>query len=197
MIDILIIAGICVVFYFLGCLSTARVIARAKSLNIYKIGTGLADTENIYTNISKPLGILSGIADFGKMYLLILVLKTILFLEHQHLATEDLLFVYGFFLILGHCLPITHRFRGGRGIFTFSGLLFYFAPIPVIAVGIGAYLITHFYKQVRFSQYMMVLLPPLLSIFFIDGRQLIMRMMLGAVLMGIINFIVSKKMGEF
>jgi glycerol-3-phosphate acyltransferase PlsY len=42
--------------YLLGCFSTARLVAKwAKSLNIYRVGTGHADSENIYENVSHPL----------------------------------------------------------------------------------------------------------------------------------------------
>lgn len=44
--------------YGLGCFSTARMPAKSfVKLNIYKVGTGYADTENIYCHISKTLGI--------------------------------------------------------------------------------------------------------------------------------------------
>ncbi len=56
--------GLIVVSYALGCLSTARILAKsARSLNIYKVGSGHPDTENIFCNVSKPLGCFGG--NFG------------------------------------------------------------------------------------------------------------------------------------
>jgi len=50
--------------YLLGCFSTARLVAKwAKSLNIYRVGTGHADSENIYENVSHPLGLMVGAID--------------------------------------------------------------------------------------------------------------------------------------
>jgi glycerol-3-phosphate acyltransferase PlsY len=47
-----------------GGFSTARILAKSvRSLNIYKVGTGLADTENIFQNVSRPMGILVGLID--------------------------------------------------------------------------------------------------------------------------------------
>ncbi|MCD8481034.1 MAG: glycerol-3-phosphate acyltransferase [Candidatus Cloacimonetes bacterium] len=67
--------------YFYGGFSTARVIAKGfRSLNIYKVGTGLADSENIYTNISKPMGILVGALDVVKAYLYLELVHFVLML---------------------------------------------------------------------------------------------------------------------
>ena len=50
--------------YLLGCYSTARVVAKsAKSLNIYRVGTGHPDSENIYSHVSRPLGLMVGAMD--------------------------------------------------------------------------------------------------------------------------------------
>ena len=62
--------AICVMSYTLGCFSTARVIAKScKKLNVYGVGTGLAINENIYLNISKPLGALAALLDATKIYM--------------------------------------------------------------------------------------------------------------------------------
>ena len=71
----LIAAGIVVLAYLYGCFSTARIVAKGfRSLDIYKVGTGLADTENIYANISRPLGVLVGALDMAKAYLFMKVI---------------------------------------------------------------------------------------------------------------------------
>jgi len=99
-------------------------------------------------------------------------------------------------MILGHCLPVTHWFKGGRGIFTYIGFLLFFAPWPTIIVCIMAAILVAFFNQIRFSQYMIVLLPPFINFFFPGGKQFMAKMFLAAILMGIMNFFVSKKLGE-
>ena len=55
--------------YGIGCYSTARLIAKtARSLNIFKVGTGHPDTQNIFLNVDKSLGVFSGFVDFCKIY---------------------------------------------------------------------------------------------------------------------------------
>lgn len=206
---------IIIVSYFYGSFSTARIITKSfRSLNIYKIGTGLADTENIYTHISKPMGILVGLLDASKAYLYLLVVEMILHLiEHTHLFTgvaqiygKNLMLVYGMVMLIGHCLPWTNRFRGGRGIFTYIGMVFYFAPIPTIITMVIAWILVIRFHQIRFAQYLIVIMPVLLMIvlaslipgFVPNLPTNFMPIMVGtAILMGILNVMVSKKLGEF
>ncbi|MBW6513132.1 MAG: glycerol-3-phosphate acyltransferase [Candidatus Syntrophosphaera sp.] len=200
-----------VVAYCYGCFSTARLLAKtARSLNIYKIGTGLADTENIYANVSKPLGILVGALDILKALLFLLVVEyglRALFPtgEFSLLHDKSVMLVYGLAMLIGHCLPAVHRFRGGRGIFTYTGFLLYFAPGPMLVALIVAWLIVLIWKQIRFAQYVIVILPVLLTHVFYTFIPLFRKelppyfvaIIWGiAILMGALNFIVSKKMGE-
>lgn len=202
MVSVIYAIGIIILSYLLGCFSTARVLAKSfKSLNIYKVGTGHPDTENIYRNVSKPLGILGGLLDSGKVYFYLFALKHIFGTFYPVLAHQKLLMIFGFAMIIGHCLPVSHKFRGGRGIFTYSGYVLFFAFWPMIIVVSLATLITVFFKQYRFSQYMIVLLPPIVLQIFTHFTgsyppDLVSKFLLAAVLMGIINVIVSKRLGE-
>lgn len=171
-------------------------------MNIYKIGTGHPDTLNIYNNIDKPLGIFAGIADFGKVFFYLVLLKYLLGLTHiqqwigADLSTENHLLILGFFMVVGHCLPAINHFHGGRGFFTYIGFVTFFAPWPMIIIAFVALLIVIFFKQIRFAQYMIVLLPPFLTFFFTNNKSFVGKMFIAAALMAVINFIVSKKKGE-
>jgi len=198
--EILLAIGLCVLSYFLGCFSSARVLARSiKKLNIHKVGTGLADTENIYLHISKPLGVAAAFVDTGKMVLYLLLLRCLFsHFELVGIGTNTMMFVYGFFMILGHCLPVTHKFKGSRGMFTYIGLLIVSAFIPVqmlITLLIAGVLVV-FFKQIRFAQYFIVLFPPFLSFFWGPGRPILTLMVITAIMMGVLNFVVSKRLGE-
>lgn len=195
---VLIVPVMIIISYFIGCFSTARIIAkRFKLLNISKVGTGHPDTENIYLNVSKPLGILAGAVDASKMYIYLLLLQYC----YNRLGlndgmTEILLMATGFAMIVGHCLPLTDRFRGGRGLFTFIGYCTFFVFYPMLLVTGLAILVIIFFKQIRFAQYMIVLLPPFVSYFFPSLRDLFLYLLIVSILMGIINFLVSKRLGE-
>ncbi len=202
--QVLVFAALLIVSYLIGCFSTARLFAKSfRSLNIYKVGTGHPDTQNIFCNISKPLGILSGIVDFSKMFILLYLLYYLLTKFYPCIATQTHLLILGFLMVIGHSFPLTNKFKGGRGIFTYLGYItffFYFYTIwPMIGVAVLALLVIVFFKQIRFAQYMIVLLPPFIS-FFLKGipnePHFPAKMFISAILMGIINFFVSKRLGE-
>jgi glycerol-3-phosphate acyltransferase PlsY len=177
------------------------------------VGTGLADTENIYSHISRPLGVLVGGLDVAKAYLFMKVVELLLImLSGSDLMTgvemiyaPNYMLVYGLAMLVGHCLPVTHRWKGGRGIFTYTGFMVYFAFWPMIITLVIAWLLIAIYKQIRFAQYLIVILPVILAQVFYSfipyfRKELppyFIGMMLGvALFMGILNFVVSKKLGE-
>ncbi len=202
MLSIIVFSVLLIISYLLGCFSTAKLMAKSyKSINVYKVGTGLPDTQNIYNNIDKTLGIFTGIVDFGKMYFYIVLLSFLLNYPPVtnvigNIGTHNHLLVLGFFMVIGHCLPVTHRFKGGRGFFTYIGFILYFAPYPMMIITVLAIVLVMVFKQMRFAQYMVVMLPPFVNFFFEDDATLLATMFIAALLMGIINFIVSKKLGE-
>lgn len=200
--EIFIAIGLCLLSYVLGCFSAARVLGkRLKNLNIYKVGTGLAETHNIYSNISKPLGVLVATIDMSKMIIYIWFLKLLLLkFDITNLLTNTMLFVFGFFVIAGHCLPVNHKFKGGRGVVLYVGLMLFIIPnIMVVIFAIGI-IIGILFKQIRFSQYLVVLLPPIICFFLpasMVSRELNTLMVVSAFIMGVFNYIVSKRLGEF
>jgi glycerol-3-phosphate acyltransferase PlsY len=204
--------------YWYGCFSTARVLAKSfRSLNIYKVGTGFADTENIYYNVSKPLGVMTGALDIVKSYAWLFFLKQILIVADQmavppdlsKLYTCDMMMLYGVGMLIGHCLPLTQHLRGGRGILTYLGIMGFFVFYPAVITSLLALLMVFGFRQVRFAQYTIVILPVILTMLFsaLPGLNMLNPMHMGSLftlkllglvlLTGILNFIVSKKLGEF
>lgn len=205
--------------YLYGCFSTARILAKSvRSLNIYKVGTGFADTENIYANISKSLGLLTGILDIVKSYAFLFFLHFVLAYMDRMALPPDLsvlystsfMMLYGVAMLIGHCLPLTNKLRGGRGIFTLLGIYAFFTFYPTMLTGLLALVLVFLFHQVRFAQYTIVILPVILTQIcssfafcsMLNSPQSISPLfttkLLGmAVLMGVLNFIVSKKLGEF
>jgi glycerol-3-phosphate acyltransferase PlsY len=210
---------IIILSYFYGCFSTARIVAKsARSLNIEKVGNGFADTENIYAHVSKPLGILVGILDIVKGFAYLFLIKFILVYmdkmgvppDLSGLYSDNMLLLYGIFMLIGHCLPLTNHLRGGRGIFTYIGFIAFFAYYPMLLTAIIALLLISVFKQIRFAQYLIVLLPVILTQLFAsldkyfsfmpqsNVEALFTTKLLGiAILMGILNIIVSKRLKEF
>ncbi len=201
--------------YFYGGFSTARILAKSiRSLNIYKVGSGLADTENIYSNVSKSMGIVVGALDIVKSY--VFLMAVVMFLrflsrispqwELDVLYSDSMLLFFGLAMLIGHCLPLTNRLRGGRGIFTYIGYIAYFAFSPMLITTLIAWILVIRYHQIRFAQYLIVILPVILTqvfytfipVFRKDLPPHFTLFMLGiAFFMGFLNIMVSKRLGEF
>ncbi|HOC94569.1 MAG TPA: glycerol-3-phosphate acyltransferase [Candidatus Cloacimonadota bacterium] len=210
----LIIVLVVLLAYLYGCLSTARIVAKTfRSLNIYKVGTGLADTENIYSNVSKPMGILVGTLDVLKAlvfltvvrYGLYLLANTAVYENMEKIYSVNTMLIYGLAMLIGHCLPVTNRFQGGRGIFTYIGFVAFFAPVPMLITVLVALVLVARYKQIRFAQYVIVILPVILTQIFYNFIPYFKKEMPPyfsmiiwgiAIIMGVLNYLVSKKLGE-
>lgn len=195
--------GLSILAYVFGLFSTARVLAKTfKYLNITKVGSGHADTKNIYSNVSKTMGIVVGIVDIAKIYLFLYLIKYLLtnIIDRPDLVADNLLFIYGFFLILGHCFPFYNKFRGGRGIFTFAGYLGFFAPATMLIVGAISAIIALGYAQYRAAKYFLVGAPVIASLIISTITKvqtgLTTKIFFASFLMVIVNFIVSRKRNE-
>lgn len=204
-----------VLSYMFGGFSTARILAKSvRSLNIYKVGTGLADTENIFQNVSRPMGILVGLIDSAKGYLYLSLIYLVLNqlnklpmgMDLGPIYSPGVMMLYAAALLIGHCLPLSNKLRGGRGIFTYIGIMAYFNILPTLITVFIAWLLVIVWKQIRFAQYMIVILPLFVTILFDSFIKIYSKvlppyyipMSIGMMaLMGILNFFVSKKLGEF
>ncbi|MCD4651541.1 MAG: glycerol-3-phosphate acyltransferase [Candidatus Cloacimonetes bacterium] len=195
-----------IVSYLIGCFSSARVIARTfRNLRIEKIGSGHPDTTNIYLNVSKALGLLTGAIDFTMMYLYLFLLQRIFSNTFPLYANQIWLLIFGFMMIVGHCLPVTNKFRGGRGVITYTGFIAFFAPTAMGFAVLPALIVVFFFRQTRFAKFLIVLLLPIscqiLSTFF-EGQfqnctpDFVTKLLIGAFLMAILNLIVAKRLGE-
>ncbi len=211
----LVIGLLIVLSYMFGGFSTARILAKSvRSLNIYKIGTGLADTENIFQNVSRPMGILVGLIDSAKGYLYLSLIYLVLTqlnrlpmgLDLGPIYNPGVMMLYAAGLLIGHCLPLSNKLRGGRGIFTYIGIMAYFNVLPTLITVFIAWLLVIIWKQIRFAQYMIVILPLFVTILLDSFVKIYSKvlppyyipMTIGMMaLMGVLNFFVSKKLGEF
>jgi glycerol-3-phosphate acyltransferase PlsY len=120
--------------------------------------------------------------------------------------SPGVMMLYAAALLIGHCLPLSNKLRGGRGIFTYIGIMAYFNILPTLITVFIAWLLVIVWKQIRFAQYMIVILPLFVTILFDSFIKIYSKvlphyyipMSIGMMaLMGILNFFVSKKLGEF
>ncbi|MBR0161758.1 MAG: glycerol-3-phosphate 1-O-acyltransferase PlsY [Oscillospiraceae bacterium] len=105
---VLIAAGIAAVSYLLGSLSFSIILSQMIGKDIRKQGSGNAGA----TNMTRVFGWGAGVAT-----LLFDMLKAILAMVlGQRFLGDTGLCIAGIAAMVGHCWPIFHKFRGGKGI---------------------------------------------------------------------------------
>ena len=102
--------------YLVGAIPFGTVIAQLFGLgNLRDIGSGNIGATNVLRTGNKLAAFLTLILDAGKAGAAVLVARSIL--------GEDAAQVAGFFAFLGHCFPVYLKFKGGKGVATFFGML--------------------------------------------------------------------------
>lgn len=106
-----------VIGYALGSIPFGMVLARVMNLgNLREIGSGNIGATNVLRTGNKTAAALTLLLDAGKG-------AAALLLARLMTGAEDTAQIAGLAAILGHCYPVWLKFRGGKGVATFLGLL--------------------------------------------------------------------------
>lgn len=105
-----------VVGYLLGSIPFGMVLSKAMGLgNLREIGSGNIGATNVLRTGNKPAAALTLLLDGAKGAVAVLLARA--------MAGEDAAQLAGLAAMLGHCYPVWLRFRGGKGVATFIGLV--------------------------------------------------------------------------
>lgn len=107
--------------YFLGSLPFGYLIGKLSGKNVLEIGWRKTSGSNVFYNVGKWQGILTGLLDFLKGFFVVFGAKKFGF------STEIQIFS-GVAAVVGHNWSIFLKFAGGRGIGTFFGAFLAFCP---------------------------------------------------------------------
>lgn len=109
--------------YIIGSISFAYLFTYfLTGLDIRNIGTKNPGAANVARQVGKKWGIIVWIGDTLKGA------GSMAIAESIGITNEILLTIIGTFAILGHCYPVFLKFKGGKGISTMGGVMFYLAP---------------------------------------------------------------------
>ena len=114
--------------YLLGTFPSAGIVAKAKGHDVTREGSGNPGASNTFRLLGWKAGLLVLILDIGKGSLAAGVGLAI----DNHRGA----YILGVAAVLGHVLPITRRFKGGRGVATAAGVLAVVFPLVVSIVGV-------------------------------------------------------------
>ena len=113
--------------YVIGSIPFGMILARVMGLgNLRDIGSGNIGATNVLRTGSKKAAALTLLLDGGKGAVAVLLARAF--------AAPDVVQLAAFCVMIGHCFPVWLRFRGGKGVATFFGVLFALAwPVGIAA----------------------------------------------------------------
>jgi glycerol-3-phosphate acyltransferase PlsY len=126
--DLAIVLLLIPVAYMIGTFPSAELVARRKGVDVTAQGSGNPGASNTFRLLGWKAGAVVFALDFAKGALAAGIGIAI----DGHLGA----YILGAAAIIGHTLPVTRRFKGGRGVATGAGVIF--VIFPVLAVGAAA-----------------------------------------------------------
>lgn len=139
---------VAVAAYLLGSIPTGFLVARAKGIDIRKVGSGNIGATNSMRVLGKPAGIFVLLTDGAKGFFGV---GLGYFISKAFGATDNQIetsrILAGIFSVLGHNYTCWLKFKGGKGIATTAGVYLSLAPWAVLvalAVFILAVLVTKY-----------------------------------------------------
>jgi glycerol-3-phosphate acyltransferase PlsY len=102
--------------YLAGSIPFGYLIARAKGVDIRKLGSGNIGGTNIGRNFGFKWGALVGVLDFTKCFILA-------FLAYRYIPVPWQALLVSIMPVFGHIFPVWLKFKGGKGVSTIFGIL--------------------------------------------------------------------------
>lgn len=112
-----------IVGYLLGCLSPTYLFSIIKNIDMRKSGTGNLGATNAMLTLGKKFGVIVMIFDIAKAFVPVLIYK--LLFPNDHI----LILTVGLSTVIGHVFPFYLKFKGGKGVATFAGIVLAYNPI--------------------------------------------------------------------
>ncbi|WP_373590166.1 glycerol-3-phosphate 1-O-acyltransferase PlsY [Metamycoplasma equirhinis] len=109
--------------YFIGSINIGIILSKFKGKDIREIGSKNAGATNVLRNYGFKLATLVFLFDFFKSLLTIL---SIFLVKHFTKNEYILPIIAGLGILLGHIYPIYFKFKGGKGVASFIGMIFAF-----------------------------------------------------------------------
>lgn len=115
--------------YLVGSIDFAVIVARMHGVDIHEAGSGNPGTSNVLRTLGKVPAAMVFIGD---------TLKGTIGAAMGWVASGvpdpqvHWAFAAGLAAVLGHCYPIFHRFKGGKGVATGGGVLLFTAPLVAL-----------------------------------------------------------------
>jgi glycerol-3-phosphate acyltransferase PlsY len=162
--------------YFIGSIDFGVILPRLFGVDIYSVGSGNPGTTNVLRTMGRGLAAATLLGDIAKGFSAALL---------GDLAGGPAIgFAAGFTAVVGHCYPVWHRFRGGKGVATAGGAALWLEPVlGAILIGIWALLVVLTKRASVASLSLAALFIPGLVLFGHRGWSLVWASAIGALVL--------------
>jgi glycerol-3-phosphate acyltransferase PlsY len=139
--------------YVVGSIDFAVIIGRMHGVDIHEVGSGNPGTSNVLRTLGKGPAIMVLLGD---------TLKGVIGAAMGWVASGDAdplgpwVFAAGLAAVIGHCYPVFHKFRGGKGVATGFGVLIFTMPLVAVIVGLSWAILTKITKTASVSSMIVV-----------------------------------------
>ncbi|MDO7630666.1 MAG: glycerol-3-phosphate 1-O-acyltransferase PlsY [Loktanella sp.] len=149
--------------YLIGSIPFGMVVARFMGLgNLREIGSGNIGATNVLRTGNKKAAALTLLFDAGKGAVIVLLARKF--------ATEDAAQIAGLAAILGHCFPVWLKFKGGKGVATYFGLMIALSPVVGLAAGAIWLVVAAISRYSSLAALMAAGWAPIVVAFITDGQ---------------------------
>ena len=121
--------------YMLGSVSGSMVMGAFRHVDIRESGSGNAGATNAFRVLGAWFALAVAVIDVGKGFLAAWLLPHLeMAALGEPVSMELQMLACGFAAVVGHCYPVWHGFRGGKGAATAVGALILIEPIALLPV---------------------------------------------------------------
>lgn len=167
----LVIALAVVAAYIIGSIDFAVVVARMHGVDIREVGSGNPGASNVLRSIGRFPAAMVLMGD---------TLKGVIGAAMGMIASGtadpqiEWAFLAGLAAVVGHCYPVFHRFRGGKGVATGLGVLLFTVPIVGVITVVGWAILVGLTKTASISSLIMIVVSIPLAIWQgVNGMSLV------------------------
>ena len=116
--------------YIVGSIDFAVIVARMHGVDIHEAGSGNPGTSNVLRTLGRLPAVMVLVGDMLKGTIGAALGWLASDVADPTLSTWA--FAAGFFAMVGHCYPIFHKFKGGKGVATGAGVLLFTVPLAAV-----------------------------------------------------------------
>lgn len=120
--------------YLIGSIVGSLLLGKLRGVDIRNQGSGNAGATNALRTQGKAFALGTALIDFGKGVFAAAVIAPIAWSADAGLSLIETQLACGLAASIGHCYPLFHGFRGGKGAGTLFGMLAWLFPMVALAV---------------------------------------------------------------